>query len=105
MRGRTPSEVFEQDHWNVSRPTPQAQDLALLMMERERRSVRECAVMLNKRRYIGYDETARVIMHELNECEVICRLRSARPGDGRDPRPERPASDDSAGGKVVASVG
>ena len=71
MSGRSPAEVFEQDRWKVSRPSPAAQDLALLMMERERRSVRECAVMLNKRRYIGYDETARVIMHELNECEVI----------------------------------
>jgi putative transposase len=71
MRGRTPAEVFEQDRWNVSLPTPQPQDLALLMMERERRGVRECAVMLNKRRYIGCDETARAIMHELNECEVI----------------------------------
>jgi len=71
MRGRTPAEVFEQDRWQHSRPAPAPQDLALLLMERERRCVRESAVTLNKRRYIGCDEPGRAILHELNECEVL----------------------------------
>jgi transposase InsO family protein len=71
MNGRTPADVFEQDFWQHSRPAPAPQDLALMLMERERRSVRECAVTLNKRRYIGCDEVGRAILHELNECEVL----------------------------------
>jgi hypothetical protein len=45
--------------------------LAILLLERERRRVRECAVTLNKGRYIGCDEAGRAILHELNECDVI----------------------------------
>jgi putative transposase len=71
MQGRSPAEVFEQDLWQHSRPAPAPQDLALMLMERERRWVRECAVTLNKRRYIGCDEVGRAILHELNECEVL----------------------------------
>jgi DNA-binding transcriptional ArsR family regulator len=71
MRGRSPQQVFEEDRRADSRPVPQAQDLALLLMDRDRRWVRECSVTLNKRRYIGADEIGRTVMHELNECEVL----------------------------------
>ncbi len=70
MDGRTPREVFEACR-GEARPAPEPRDLALLLLERERRWVRECAVTLNKRRYMGGDEPARAIMHELNECEVM----------------------------------
>ena len=71
MNGRSPAQVFAEEQSGTTRATPQPQDLALLLLERERRSVRECSIVLNKRRYIGGDEIGQRIMHDLNECEVI----------------------------------
>ena len=42
-----------------------------MLAERERSAVRECSVMLNKRRYIGDDEIAGAMLHDLNEREVL----------------------------------
>ncbi len=71
MNGRSPFEVFSQEQNPRQKPAPEPQLLALLLAERERRAVRECSVVLNKRRYIGADDIARVILHELNEREVL----------------------------------
>ena len=68
MDGRSPAQVFEE---REVRPVPDQQVLALLLLERQRRRVRECAVTLNRGRYIGCDETGRAILHELNECDVL----------------------------------
>jgi hypothetical protein len=68
MDGRSPAQVFEE---RETRPIPDQQVLALLLLERQRRKVRECAVTLNRGRYIGCDETGRAILHELNECDVL----------------------------------
>ena len=70
MDGRTPAEVFA-EYRGEERQRPEPRDLALMLLEREQRRVRECAITLNKRRYIGCDETARRILHELNECDVV----------------------------------
>ena len=71
MDGLSPRDVFARDFNPRQRPAPEPETLALLLMERERRSVRECAVALNKRRYLGQDEIARAILHEMNEREVL----------------------------------
>src|SRR5579884_134262 len=72
MEGRTPNEVFTSEQ-NPARSTHSmdGQSLALLLVEQTRRKVRECAIELNKRRYIHYDAISRDILHEMNEREVI----------------------------------
>lgn len=70
MDGRTPAEVFAEFRGD-SRRTPEPRDLAMMLLEKERRQVRECSVVRNKRRYIGADETGRRILHDLNECDVL----------------------------------
>ncbi len=80
MDGRTPAEVFA-EHRGTERPRPEPRDLAMMLLEREQRKVRECAVTLNKRRYIGADETARCILHELNECDVVIAYDPLDPED------------------------
>ena len=70
MEGRTPAEVFAECRGD-SRPTPEPRDLAMMLLEKEKRQVRECSVVRNKRRYIGADETGRRILHDLNECDVL----------------------------------
>ncbi len=70
MEGRTPAEAFAEFRGD-SRPTPEPRDLAMMLLEKERRQVRECSVVRNKRRYIGADETGRRILHDLNECDVL----------------------------------
>lgn len=71
MNGRCPLEAFGQDRNPRQRPRPELQDLALLLTERARRQVRECSVVINKRRYIGTDDIARVVLHDLNLREVL----------------------------------
>jgi len=71
MGGRSPAEVFAQERNPRQRPTPDLSELLLLLAERERRKVRECAVQLDKRRYTYCDALSRDILHERNETEVI----------------------------------
>lgn len=70
MDGRTPAEVFAQERC-PARPIPAAADLALLLFERERRMVSECAITLNKRRYVSCDQESSQILHDLNRRDVI----------------------------------
>jgi hypothetical protein len=71
MDGRSPAEVFAQERNPRQRPAPELAELTLLLAERERRKVRECAVELNKRRYTYCDAVSRDILHERNETEVM----------------------------------
>src|SRR5579884_4301354 len=69
---RTPAEVFASEQ-NPARGAQRldSQSLALLLAEQTRRKVRQCAIELNKRRYIHYDAVSRDVLHEMNEREVI----------------------------------
>jgi hypothetical protein len=73
MDGRSPNEVFAAEFNPNQKPTPPPETLALLMVEYERRQVRECAVTLNKRRYTAQseDRLAWAAMHEANEREIL----------------------------------
>ena len=73
MAGRSPNEVFETEKNPNQRPTPDLHTLAFLMAERQRRKVHECAIMLNRKRYVprNEDRPAWAIMHENNEREVF----------------------------------
>jgi putative transposase len=73
MDGRSPNEVFAAELNPNQKPTPEPAALALLMAERERREVHECAITLNKRRYAprSEDRMAWAAMHEFNEREVL----------------------------------
>jgi hypothetical protein len=72
MDGRTPAEVFLSEQAPERKAQrPDNQSLALLLAEQTRRKVRECAIELNKRRYIHYDAVSRDILHELNDREVV----------------------------------
>jgi hypothetical protein len=73
MDGRSPNEVFAAELNPDQKPTPEPSALALLMAEREKRQVHECAVTLNKRRYTPRpeDRMAWAAMHEFNEREVF----------------------------------
>jgi hypothetical protein len=73
MDGLSPNEVFEAEFNPNQKPTPEPATLAMLMAEYERREVRECAVTLNKRRYMARpeDRLAWAAMHEANEREIL----------------------------------
>jgi putative transposase len=73
MDGRSPDEVFASERNPQQRPTPDYSALAMLMADRQKRSVHECAVTLNRRRYTprNEDRTAWAVMHEQNEREVL----------------------------------
>ena len=42
-----------------------------MLAERERRAVRECSIVLAKKRYIGDDEISATMLHEMNDREVM----------------------------------
>jgi putative transposase len=69
--GSTPREVFDANRNPQQRPAPDAATLALLMAEHERRQVRECAVTLNKRRYVPIDPDGYATLHNLNQTEIL----------------------------------
>jgi hypothetical protein len=71
MDGRAPIEVYEANLNPDQRPSPDPSALALLMAEHEKRLVRECAVTLNKRRYVPVDQAGWQTLHELNERDVV----------------------------------
>lgn len=77
MEGCSPREVFEANLNPNQKPTPDYATLSLLMAEREKRLVRECAVTLKSKRYVPADQTGWALMHEYNEREVLVVYDSA----------------------------
>lgn len=71
MDGASPEQVFEATRNPEQRATPEPATLALLMAENAARQVRECAVTLNKRRYVPVDQAGWMVLHERNECDVL----------------------------------
>jgi putative transposase len=81
MDGRTPNEVFESERNPNQKPCPEPEQLALMMMDRTQRRVRECAVTIAKRRYMprAEDRIAWAAMHEANETEVLVAYNATDP--------------------------
>jgi putative transposase len=77
--GETPRQVFEANLNPNQKPTPDSATLALLMAEHEKRLVRECAVSLNKRRYIPVDREGYAALHHLNQCEILIAYEPGAP--------------------------
>jgi len=71
MDNRTPNEVFASEIWPEQRPAPGPAELAMAMAKRDVRTVKECAVVLGGRRYIGDDELAAKALHDRAEQKVI----------------------------------
>jgi hypothetical protein len=71
MEGCSPAQVFEAHLNPAQKPAPEPAALALLMAEREKRTVRECAVALNKRRFVPVDEAGYTTLHCQNEREIL----------------------------------
>ena len=71
MEGGTPLEVFNANRNPEQKPSPDPAALELLLAERETRTVRECAVTLNKRRYQPADQAGWMTIHERNEREIL----------------------------------
>lgn len=70
MNGRPPAQVFADERAELSRPMPEAHDLAIMLAEQTRRKVRECSIEFRKHRYTYCDAVSRDVMHEMNEREV-----------------------------------
>lgn len=77
MDGRTPAEVFAERRQDAQRCD--SASLALLLAERSRRRVRECAIDLNRRRYTYTDAVSRDLLHEWNERDVLVASDPADP--------------------------
>jgi len=71
MEGATPRQIFEAYPNPNQKPTPDPTALVLLLAERTRRLVRECAVNLDKRRYLPVDEAGWATMHLANDQEIL----------------------------------
>jgi putative transposase len=73
MEGMSPNEVFAACLNPKQRPTPEQQQLAMLMAEYKECTVDSCAVRLNRRRYMprNEDRAAWGAMHEQNERRVL----------------------------------
>lgn len=73
MDGMSPDEVFASCLNPEQRPTPEQQQLAMLMAEYKECTVDSCAVRLNRRRYVprNEDRAAWGAMHEQNERRVL----------------------------------
>lgn len=78
MDGGSPNEVFDATLNPNQRPSPEPATLSLLMAEHVSRQVRECAITLNKHRYVPVDQAGWFTLHERNEREVIVAY---EPGD------------------------
>jgi hypothetical protein len=70
MEGMSPRQAFAAFRNPKQKPSPAPEVLALMLAERERRAVRECSVMLQKRRYVGNDEIDAAELHRQNDREV-----------------------------------
>jgi hypothetical protein len=71
MEGATPRQIFKEYRNPNQKPTPDPAALVLLMADREKRRVRECAVTVDKRRYMPVDQPGWATMHEFNERDVL----------------------------------
>jgi transposase InsO family protein len=71
MNGRTPRQVFEEERNTRQKPVPAREVLALMLAERERRTVRECSIVRAKRRYIADDPRSAAVLHEMNCRDVF----------------------------------
>jgi len=71
MDGRTPRQVFEEDRNPRQKPVPPPEELAVMLGEHKRRRVHECSFVLEKKRYSANDQNSAMVLHEMNEREVI----------------------------------
>lgn len=77
MNGATPDDVFaaerapQPDSEWIPRPPLTLAEVAMSLRERKSRKVHECAIELHKRRYIGVDDLAATVLHDLAEQDVI----------------------------------
>jgi hypothetical protein len=71
MEGASPLEVFEACQNPNQQPAPDPAALALLMMDRTTRRVRECAITLNNHRYVPCDQAGWITLHERNERDIL----------------------------------
>jgi len=71
MHGASPNEVFQANPNPRQRPPLQPTELVQTLAERSTRKVHECAVEINKLRYIGVDEAAARVLHDLAEEDVL----------------------------------
>jgi hypothetical protein len=71
MEGASPLQIFDANRNPNQKPAPDAAALALLLVERQIRKVRECAITLGKRRYQPVDPAGWMTIHERNEREVL----------------------------------
>ena len=71
MEGASPLEVFDGNRNPSQRPSPDPAALALLLAEQKACNVRECAVTLNKRRYVPADQAGWMTLHEWNERQIV----------------------------------
>ena len=79
MDGGTPLEVFNSCRNPNQRPAPDPAALALLMLDRQARQVRECAVTLNKHRYVPTDAAGWTTLHQWNEREILVAFDASMP--------------------------
>jgi len=71
MNGCTPRQVFDQERNPRQKAAPPPDLLALMLAERERRAVHECAIVLARKRYVGDDEISATMLHQMNGREVV----------------------------------
>ncbi len=71
MDGRTPAEVFAAERNPNQKPVPEPHLLAMMLAERETRTVMEGSITLANRRYVGYDAESYDAMHRRNRTQVI----------------------------------
>jgi len=64
MQGLTPNEAYEKYRWQQQPPTPEPQVLDCLLAERELRTIREGAIEMLNRRYVGIDDLSRKALHD-----------------------------------------
>jgi hypothetical protein len=64
MDGRSPNQVFWDCPNPAQRPPFEPAELVKTFVERQQRKVRECAITLENRRYIGADSVAARILHD-----------------------------------------
>jgi len=70
VEGLSPADVFNAERNPQVRETPDPRTLAMMLAERERRTVRENAVTWDKRRYVACDQESEEILHDWGGREV-----------------------------------
>jgi hypothetical protein len=64
MEGLTPNQAFEQYRWAKQPAAPAPDVLACLLAERTMRAIREGAIEIFSRRYVGVDDISRRALHD-----------------------------------------